>query len=202
MSKSQEDLSDHSLDDSLEEPSRRHESNNNELSNSVKSLRLSDFLTTGNEKKHNMKFNSQRFVYNKSTGFIHSFEAPDLVVTFDELENNSSQVMLMKKNEDNVNQRWVYSSDKCVIFSKYRSNLVLSVKLPSLENVNLHDLEDDDEFERKSVLDGAMVVVQTYVDFEHGNSNQKWNIDSFGFIYAFNANQDNKGRLTRQLLNL
>lgn len=45
----------------------------------------------------NLKLISQKFAFNKTQGFIYSTEFPNLVFGVSDVENNQSEVYLMKK---------------------------------------------------------------------------------------------------------
>lgn len=113
--------------------------------------------------------------------------------TVGDVEASVCEVFLAKKNEDNINQRWIYNEENGCIFSKARSNLCLTVKLPSLEssNFNINEPQEDQINDNEtSILNQSAITIQTFVNFENGNSHQKWYIDeSLGFIYAFATSQ-------------
>lgn len=145
----------------------------------------------------NRKYSSQKFAYNKVQGFIYSIDNPNYVFGVHDVENTQSEVVLMKKSEDNINQRWIYRQDG-TIACKAKSTLVLTVKIPPIENSNIdiNLFETDPKYMEKSILKGAQISVQQFVDFENGNANQKWLIDEeIGFIYAFATNPENIGIL-------
>ncbi|RNA38972.1 Doublecortin domain-containing 5 [Brachionus plicatilis] len=141
----------------------------------------------------NRKYSSQKFAYNKIQGFIYSIDNPNYVFGVHDVENTQSEVILMKKNEDNINQRWIYRPDG-TFACKARSTLVLTVKIPPIENndIDINLLETDSNYMQKSIIKGSQITVQQLVDFENGNAHQKWMVDEeIGFIYAFATNTEN-----------
>lgn len=141
----------------------------------------------------NLKLNSQKFAFNKTHGFIQCMDNPNLVFGLLEIENNQSEVVLMRKSEDNVNQRWIYKSNG-VIFSRARPNLVLTARITALENaqIDINSIENQEDFFKRSIIQNSQITVQPLIDFENGNVHQKWFIDeNIGFIYAF-ATSDEK----------
>jgi hypothetical protein len=147
----------------------------------------------------NMKLSSQKFAYNKNTGFIYCIDQPSLVLAVGEVVNNTSEVFLQKKSDDNINQRWIYRSDDGLILSKARLNFALTIKMPPLietAETTTTQLNGDagDSLEEKtapSILTNSLITIQPLVDFEHGNAHQKWLLDEFGFVYAFQTSQLN-----------
>ena len=157
-----------------------------------------------------MKLNSQKFSFNKDTGYISSMDNPNLVFTVSEVDSNLNEVFLNKKNDDNINQRWQLRTNG-FITSKSRPNMVLSIKLVSFESVNSqHPLNKDaaaaDEADakvadaknsknnknNKSIHVESSIVLQPIIDGETGNAHQRWKVDEhIGFIYAFAADARN-----------
>ena len=145
----------------------------------------------------NVKLASQKFAYSKSNGYIYSMDNPNLVFGVSDAENNLNELYLMRKNEDNLNQRWVFKSNG-TITSKTRPNLVLTVKLPSLESadIDLTDKPEELEQKTKSILGESSIILQPYIDSENGNAHQKWSVDEkIGFIKAFATEKLNIGKL-------
>ncbi|CAF0796043.1 unnamed protein product [Brachionus calyciflorus] len=141
----------------------------------------------------NRKLSSQKFAYNKTNGFIYNIDNPNYVFGVQDVENNQSEVILMKRNEDNINQRWTYRPDGTIAL-KARSTLVLTVKLPPIEtsDIDINLLDTDPYFMQKSIILGSQITVQQLIDFENGNSHQKWFIDEdIGFIYSFATSDEN-----------
>lgn len=147
----------------------------------------------------NRKYSSQKFAYNKVQGFIYSIDNPNFVFGVNDIENTQSEVILMKKNEDNINQRWIYRSDG-TFACKARSSFVLTVKIPPIENsdIDINLFETDPKYMQKSIIKGSQITLQPFIDFENGNAHQKWMIDEeIGFIYAFATNTENIGLLNK-----
>lgn len=153
------------------------------------------------KKYENTRFNklsNQMFSYDKLQGFIYRKESPDLVLGVNDINANQIEVYLMKKNEDNPLQRWIYS--KCgSILLKCQQNLALTVKLPSLKNVDVSSLyhrnkENTTYLNNKitsSLIQNSPLILQNLIDTEYGNVNQKWYIDdNIEFIFAFAPTYD------------
>ena len=143
----------------------------------------------------NAKLSSQKFAYDKRNGFIYSIDNPSLVFGVLDVTSKRNEVFLMKKLDDDINQRWIFKDS--MFMSKARPNMVLTVKLPKIENVDidLNTLEEEKEnlltgnqAYQKSVHNEASLVLQTLVDADFGNAHQVWYMDEdIGFIYAFAA---------------
>ena len=159
------------------------------------------FRTKSKRTTKNAKLSSQKFAYERQKGFIYCIDNPNLVFGVLESESSISEVFLMKKVDDNINQRWIYKLDGTFV-SKSRPNMVLTVKLPLLENVDidLNSIEDEkdnslltgSQLYKKSIHNEASIILQPLIDADYGNAHQKWHIDeAIGFIYAF-ATQEEK----------
>ena len=149
----------------------------------------------------NIKLASQKFAYNKTSGYIYSMENPNLVFGVSDVENSVNEVFLMRKSEENINQRWIFKPNGAIV-SKTRPNLALTVKLPALENidVDLNERLDDldpkaqEALRRETIMSQCSITLQQFIDVENGNAHQKWRMDeSIGFIYAFAADSRNIG---------
>lgn len=144
-------------------------------------------------KAKNVKLSSQKFAYNKANGYIYSVESPHLALTCVDLDNNLSEIVLMKKNDDNVNQKWTYKAEQGLIVAKARSQLCLTVRLPALENLSI-DLTDKqvlNKLNTNSIYNQATIVLQPIIDAVYGNAHQRWYIDEhIGFIYAFASSNE------------
>ena len=143
----------------------------------------------------NIKLNSQKFGINKTSGQIFSLTNQNLVLAISDTDNNSNEVFLTKKNEENIYQKWIFKQNG-IIFSKAKPNMVLSVKLPSLSNFNIDlNQKDDEKFnllinDNKSIYHETPLVILPFVETDYGNANQRWRIDEYiGFIYAFNTSE-------------
>lgn len=147
----------------------------------------------------NVKFSGQKFAYNKQQGYIYCIDAPNLVFGVADGENGLNEVYLMRKSEDNINQRWLLKENG-VFLLKGRANMALTVKLPAIESVetdlNADEEEDDDDQDvqvgssrrkkKASIYSNFSLVLQQLVDFENGNAHQRFFVDDvIGFIYAF-----------------
>lgn len=143
--------------------------------------------------KNLTKLLSQRFIYNN--GFISSKDTPGLVLTVPDSSDPSAnvcEVFLARKNEDSVNQRWVYRPDDGLIMSRLpsRSHMCLSVRLPVFESTGFdaNQLPGESICNHGYFYDQAPVVVQPFIDYSNGNAQQRWRIDDeTGFIYAFSS---------------
>jgi hypothetical protein len=147
------------------------------------------------KQQKNVKLNSQKFGINKTSGLIFSLTNQNLVLAISDMDNNSNEVFLTKKNEENIHQKWIFKQNG-IIFSKAKPNMVLSVKLPSLNNFNIDlNQKDDEKFnllinDNKSIYHETPLVIQPFVENDYGNANQRWRIDEYiGFIYAFNSSE-------------
>ena len=165
--------------------------------------------------KHLRKFNLQKYVYNESTGYIYSTDNSQLVFGVQTSEGNVNEVVLMRRNDSDVNQRWIFKDN--IIALKARPHLVLTVQcLPFetiMENLNI-DLENDKclmelkeaSFEKflveaaPEVFNGSSVTLQRYVKSDTGGANQKWHYEEkTGFIFAFKANDTDIGKSRSRL---
>ena len=164
------------------------------------------FRTKTKRTAKNAKLSSQKFAFEKKNGYIYCIDNPNLVFGVLDNENGINEVFLMKKVDDNVNQRWIYKPDGTFV-SKSRSNMVLTVKLPLIENVDidLNLIEEEKEntltgsqLYKKSINNEAAIILQPLIDSDYGNAHQKWHIDeTIGFIYAFSAQEEkNIGNLS------
>lgn len=153
---------------------------------------LDKFKARPKRSPKNIKLSSQKFAYNKNNGFIYSIDNPNLVFGIIDAEANLIEVVLMKRNDDNVNQRWIYKQNGAII-SKARSNMALSIKLPFIDmvDIDLYTIESEEKRHIKRILNEASIVLQPYIESEFGNANQRWLIDdSIGFIYAFSVENE------------
>ncbi len=163
-------------------------SNEADVNNNKSSI--DESLLKPNPKKHvkNVRLSMQKFAYNKTLGYIYNIDNPNLVFGIHDGENGLNEVFLMKKNDDNINQRWILKSNGNFLL-KGRSNMALTVKLPPIESSNIKLNSDDNDEESnslESIYSNASLVIQPLVDFENGNAHQIWFIDEeIGFIYAF-----------------
>jgi hypothetical protein len=156
------------------------------------------------KKPNNMrKLNLQKFTFNPSTGFIQSTDNSQLVFGVKSSEGNVNEVILMRRNDSDVNQRWMYKDN--IIALKARPHLVLTVQCASFEQIltNLKvDLENDKcimELKEASfakflteasseVFTGSTVTLQRVVKCDAGGANQKWHYEEkSGFIFAFKS---------------
>ena len=146
----------------------------------------------------NIKLTSQKFGFDKKNGFIYCLDNPQMVFGVLDADTNLNEVFLVRKSDDSVNQRWHYKPNG-IIISKARSNMVLTVKLASIEEadieLNLKE-EDDDKLinikpPKKNLHAGASIILQPLIDTDFGNAHQRWFIDdSIGFIYAFATSEE------------
>ena len=99
----------------------------------------------------------------------------------------------MRKNEDNPNQRWTFRSNGSIAL-KVRPSLVLTVRMPALENTNIEiNINEEEAWYSlmRSLMDEASVILQPAIETDYGNSHQKWYVDEqIGFIYSFAALND------------
>jgi hypothetical protein len=161
--------------------------------------------------KHLRKFNLQKFCYNPTTGYIYCIDNPALVFGVETSEGNVNQVILLRRNDNDINQRWSIKDN--IIALKSRPHLVLTVQYAPYETIlkslNI-DLENDKcIFElRESSLEkflaeaapeiftGSSVTLQRYIKNNAGGSNQKWQYEEkTGFIFAFKAHDVDIGKL-------
>ncbi len=139
----------------------------------------------------NIKLSSQKFAF--SNGFIYCVDYPSYVLGVLDTENNFQvEVFLMKKSEENPNQRWIYARSSNQILLKVRPSLALSVKVPQLDCVETLDISSDSDFLannpilNKTLLNEPAVILQPTVETDYGNAYQKWFIDeTIGLIYPF-----------------
>lgn len=123
------------------------------------------------------------------------------------------EVFLARRNDDSINQRWVYRPDQGLIVSRARqassllSNaagatnnalLCLTVRLPPIDMSDFDPNQPVSESgyqHSKSFYEQAVLTVQPFSDVENGCAHQKWDInminESVGFIYAFATTMEN-----------
>ena len=161
-------------------------------------------------KPNNMcKLNLQKFSFNPNTGYIQSTDNSQLVFGVKSSEGNVNEVILMRRNDSDVNQRWMYKDN--IIALKARPQLVLSVQCASFEQIlaNLKvDLENDRcimelkeaSFEKflieasSEVFTGSTVTLQRVVKCDAGGATQKWHYEEkSGFIFAFKSHDTDIG---------
>lgn len=160
--------------------------------------------------KNLRKFNLQKFNFNTNTGYIYSTENSQLVFGVQSSEGNVNEVILMRRNDSDVNQRWMFKDN--IIALKARPHLVLTVQCASFDQIltNLKvDLENDkcimelkeSSFEKflveaaPEVFTGSAVTLQRYVKTDAGGCTQKWHYeDKTGFIFAFKSHEIDIGK--------
>ncbi|XP_041366917.1 doublecortin domain-containing protein 1-like [Gigantopelta aegis] len=121
----------------------------------------------------------QRFVYEDN--YIASANNKQLVLGVHEQEGRVSEVFLMKRHPDDINQRWVMKGNG-EIRSRYNKQLVLTVALPNNES---HHVDEDG---RPLTFVGCPVTLQMRRSNQFGRAHQKWRYDAeTGFIHAFDA---------------
>ncbi len=144
-------------------------------------------VTTGSLKIP--KLNSQKFAFDKFQGFIYSLVSPNLVLGVSDIDKNLVEVFLMKRNDDNPLQRWVYTNDGSILL-KCRQTMALTVKVPSLDKQSSMGFLSNKNSEF-SIMNDAPLILQTLISTENGNANQKWFIeDQIGLIFAFAPTYD------------
>ncbi|CAF1169688.1 unnamed protein product [Adineta ricciae] len=136
----------------------------------------------------------QQFRWDPSGGYISSMDDSNLVFGVKEIESKVVDVILKRRNPDDIFQRWVLvpsndgdanSSDidftkPFLIASKARPTMVLTVLLPSCT------LNESSEVTISCI--GCLVTLQPRRYEENGCANQKWAYDEkLGFLYPFNA---------------
>ncbi len=163
------------------------------LSNSEKSTNQGSL-----KKFESPKLSNQRFAFDKQQGFIYKVESPDLVLGVHDTNANQIEVILMKRNENNPFQRWVYSKSGSILL-KSQQNLALTVKLPSLENVDVNSMYHRNKENlaylnnqnSDSIINNSQLILQNVISTEYGNVNQKWYIeDNVKSIFAFAPTYD------------
>lgn len=152
------------------------------------------------------RINLQKFSFDKNTGYLYCTDNPSLVFGVETSEGNVNQVILMRKNENDPNQRWTLKEN--IISLKSRPHLVLTVQYNPfdviMKNLNidletdecimkLKDIESLESFLTEAapeIFSKSLVTLQRYVKTQTGGSNQKWYFEEkTGFIYAFRAQE-------------
>ncbi|ESO97509.1 hypothetical protein LOTGIDRAFT_152600 [Lottia gigantea] len=116
----------------------------------------------------------QTFSY--EDGYIASTTNRNLVLGVNELEGHVSEVLLVKRMPDDINQKWIMTQHG-EIRSKLNQQLVLTVSMPNLENT---------KDEHPMTFVGCPVTLQTRRTNQFGKAHQRWYYDAeSGLIRAF-----------------
>lgn len=134
-------------------------------------------------KMNSVQMELQRFLFDD--GFIAMDADRSLVMTFSqEGGGQNMSVMLAKRNQDDVCQRWIIK-DNGLIQTKQNPNLVLTATTKSHGDATADG--------NMATYVGCTVTVQRKKTVQFGRANQRWHHDqSTGFIYAFTADVHDK----------
>ncbi|XP_069133406.1 doublecortin domain-containing protein 1-like [Argopecten irradians] len=126
----------------------------------------------------------QRFVY--EDGYIACQSNRNLVLGVQEKEGRISQVTIVKRRPDDINQRFIMRENG-EIRSKHGQRTVLTVSLPANEPFS------EDEEGRTLTYSGCAVTIQQRKTNMYGKSHQRWHYDAeTGHIHAFKTNRYDK----------
>lgn len=112
-------------------------------------------------------------------GFISSAVDRGLVLSVQEGEGRVQEVILTRRDPDNILQRWLRDDDNHIL-SKNNPQMVLTVAMPA--NV-------------RTDYAGCRVTLQRLKTAPYGQANQKWAYDeATGNIWAFHTQELDKGQ--------
>ncbi|XP_076116553.1 doublecortin domain-containing protein 1-like isoform X1 [Mytilus galloprovincialis] len=126
----------------------------------------------------------QRFKF--EDGYISCAANRELVLGLMEQEGRVSQVLLVKRKPDDINQRWVMKENG-EIRSKHSNQTCLTVSMPNNEPFS------EDEEGRPLTFSGCPVTLQARKTNRYGKAHQRWHYDAeTGFIHSFYADPYDK----------
>lgn len=126
----------------------------------------------------------QRFVF--EDGYIACSANRSLVLGLLEQEGRVSQVLLVKRKPDDINQRWIMKENG-EIRSKHSNQTCLTVSMPNNEPFS------EDEQGRPLTFSECPVTLQARKNNKYGKAHQRWHYDAeTGFIHAFYADPYDK----------
>lgn len=126
----------------------------------------------------------QRFVF--EDGYIACSANRGLVLGLLEQEGRVSQVLLVKRRPDDINQRWIMKENG-EIRSKHSNQTCLTVSMPNNEPFS------EDEQGRPLTFSDCSVTLQARKTNKYGKAHQRWHYDAeTGFIHAFYADPYDK----------
>ncbi|CAF1130188.1 unnamed protein product, partial [Didymodactylos carnosus] len=143
------------------------------------------------------RLSMQKFKWEKSGGYISCVDDQNLVFGVKEIEAKVVEVVLKRRNPDDIFQRWLIKSvnvntdnddnqqddtlmlnTSFAIVSKARPTMALTILLPSYTG--------SESNENSVSCVGCTVTLQIRRHEENGCANQKWNYDTtLGFLYPF-----------------
>ncbi|CAF0848442.1 unnamed protein product [Rotaria sp. Silwood1] len=141
----------------------------------------------------------QKFNWESSAGYISCADDSNLVFGVKEIESKVVEVILKRRNPDDIFQRWMFLaideenqseyhmdlSKPFLIVSKARPTMVLTVLLPSCTG------NESNEVNISCV--GCTITLQQRRYEENGCANQKWAFnEKLGFIFSFNSTSIDK----------
>ncbi|CAM4769077.1 unnamed protein product [Rotaria magnacalcarata] len=138
----------------------------------------------------------QRFIWEPSAGYISCVDDRNLVFGVKEIEGKVVEVILKRRNPDDIYQRWNFVpfddndvnmdfSKTFLITSKARPTMVLTVLLPSCTG------NESNEINISCV--GCSVTLQQRRYEENGCANQKWSYDEkLNLFFSFNSTSIDK----------
>ncbi|CAF0832166.1 unnamed protein product, partial [Didymodactylos carnosus] len=147
-----------------------------------------------------VRISMQSFKWEESGGYISCSDDPNLVFGVKEIEAKIVEVVLRRRNPDDIFQRWLIKStiadndndnlqpddkSKIIIVSKARPTMALTILLPSCTG--------SESNENSVSCVGCSVSLQVRRTEENGCANQKWTYDKkLGFLFAFSASTMDK----------
>ncbi|KAH9500578.1 hypothetical protein Btru_072308, partial [Bulinus truncatus] len=117
----------------------------------------------------------QKFTF--EDGYIAVLANRTFVLSLSKTEGRSTNVVLAKRQPDDINQRWIIKANGEII-SRAHQNLILTVSLPPTSSEEQTDMS----------FCGSPITVQLRSDNKYGRAHQKWKYDpESGHILAFDS---------------
>ncbi|CAF2617983.1 unnamed protein product [Rotaria sp. Silwood2] len=141
----------------------------------------------------------QKFNWEPSAGYISCADDSNLVFGVKEIESKVVEVILKRRNPDDIFQRWMFLaldeenqtehhmdlSKPFLIVSKARPTMVLTVLLPSCTGNELNEINIS--------CVGCSITLQQRRYEDNGCANQKWAFnEKLGFMFSFNSTSIDK----------
>ncbi|CAF3985284.1 unnamed protein product [Adineta steineri] len=183
-------------DDDVIMPSTNVPPPDNSMTRSTETLNLSK---QPRKLPRSVAISMQKFRWEPTGGYISCMDDSNLVFGVKEIESKVVDVILKRRNADDIFQRWVFISlndedqneidvdftKPFLIVSKARPTMALTVLLPSCTGNESSDVNIS--------CIGCPITLQPRRYEENGCANQKWAYDeTLGFLLPFNATLTDK----------